>query len=161
MSSAQSALDNAARSSRDIGDLLKAICVILGLSEVRLTQGLETPAEGLRKVNDDVRQLHNINHVLTELAMGIAVSGRNAIEDATVLIAAVPQAGEEEHRLAQRCHRQLEELSAAVQTILAVQKCMSESQEILEEAVLRRDPSPRLLAEVSSLLSRLRTPPAP
>ena len=157
MQSVHQALAATARINQDIDDLLKAIRVILSLSEARLSQGLGLPPHGgLRAMNDDVRQLHDICQILADLALGIAGDGQESIEEATSLITATYLDESQSESAARECQLQLSTLSAAAQAIVAVKGGLAASNEMLEEAVLRSDPSPRILEDVGLLLSRLR-----
>jgi hypothetical protein len=160
MNSIRLAINSARENHLDIDDLLKAARVVLKLIEARLTLGLATGAAqeagALRDIVEEVKLLHDVCGVLGELSMGLADTGRDSIQRAAQLIGQSTSSDAELLPFAQDCHDCLNELNAAVKVVQSLQSGARRCHELLDGAILRKEASPEVRAEITALMVRLR-----
>jgi hypothetical protein len=160
MNSIRLAINSARENHQDIDDLLRAARVVLKLIEARLTMALATGAAqepgALRDASQEAKLLHDVCSVLGELSMGLAATGRDAIQRAADMIGQSTSSDADLLPFAQDCHDCLRELNEAVQVVQSLQNGMQRCRELLDDAVLRKETSPEVRAEVTALIGRLR-----
>lgn len=160
MQSVVSLLATASRSQEDVQGLMKAVQVILRLSESRLDIGLteaRSEQEGsIRRLRDDLGQLHRLCITLAEMAMALSEPASAALSKAESLLSSDAEGSHETRSLRTALRDSEAELRAVTATAEAVRQRLIDTQDVLDEAVLRRDLPRGVRDEVANLIRRIR-----
>lgn len=148
---------------RQVNGLLSAIHVLLRMCEARLNDhaqlGSAPPEGALRRLAQDVSELHMLLHGLGGVTRELAIASRAELV-ATCGQMPGPESGCEEVGQAQEAYRHtLHALDLAVATVDVVHERCLQDLERLQEAALRKDVSVELREEVGRLLSRIARSP--
>lgn len=159
MESVEREIRSGTETGKDVNDLLRAIGVLLRLCEGRLAQhamsGTTQPAGSHRALVRDISALHAVSGALGEVAVGLANSARDSLNECRARVSAEPSAATTADMLRSACDKTLNALDTALLAITTVRNESIKQREVLLETALRKDLSPELRGEIEQLIHRI------